>query len=98
MVEFSANPARFYLYKNFKYRVKWDSQFVAGVSKISSLKRNTEVMEHREGGDPSTSRKSPGRIQFEPITLERGLTQDRAFEEWASKVWTRAPRSPLRFR
>jgi phage tail-like protein len=67
--------------------VKWDGKYVAGISKVSALKRTTEVIEHREGGDPSTSRKSPGRTKYEPITLERGVTQDTEFEEWANKVW-----------
>ena len=87
MAEFTVNPTRFDPYKNFKFRVKWDGRFVAGVSKASSLKRTTEVIEHREGGDPSTSRKSPGRTKFEPITLERGVTYDHDFEDWANKVW-----------
>ena len=88
MAEFTVNPTRFDPYKNFKFRVKWDGRYVAGVSKVSALKRATEVIEHREGGDPSTSRKSPGRTQFEPITLERGVTHDPDFEQWANKVWT----------
>ena len=58
-----------------------------GVSKISALKRSTEVIEHREGGDPSSSRKSPGRTKYDAITLERGVTHDVAFEQWANKVW-----------
>ncbi len=87
MAEFTVNPNRFDPYKNFKFRLKWDGRYVAGVSRVSGLKRVTEVIEHREGGDPSTSRKSPGRTTFEPITLERGLTYDHAFEEWANKVW-----------
>src|SRR5215468_2333967 len=86
MAQFTVNPQRFDPYKNFKFRVKWDGKYVAGVSKISALKRKTEVVEHREGGDPSTSRKSPGRTQFEPITLERGVTHDIEFEQWANKV------------
>jgi phage tail-like protein len=81
------NPQRLDPYKNFKFRVKWDGRYVAGVSKVSALKRTTEVVEHREGGDPSTSRKSPGRTQYEPITLERGVTEDAEFEQWANKVW-----------
>ena len=81
MAEFTVNPTRFDPYKNFKFRVKWDGQYVAGVSKVSALKRTTEVIEHREGGDPSTSRKSPGRTQYEAITLERGVTHDPAFEQ-----------------
>jgi phage tail-like protein len=87
MAEFPVNPTRFDPYKNLKFRLKWDGRYVAGVSQVSGLRRVTEVIEHREGGDPSTSRKSPGRTQFEPITLERGLTQDRDFEDWANKVW-----------
>ena len=87
MPEFPVNPTRFDPYKNFKFRVKWDNKYVAGVSRVSGLERTTEVVEHREGGDPSTSRKSPGLTQFAPITLERGLTQDSAFEDWANLVW-----------
>jgi phage tail-like protein len=87
MAEFTVNPTRFDPYKNFKFRVKWDGHYVAGVSKVTGLKRTTEVVKHREGGDPSTSRKSPGRNEFEPITLERGVTHDAVFEQWANKVW-----------
>ena len=87
MAQFSVNPQRFDPYKNFKFRVKWDGKVVAGVSKISALRRTTEVVEHREGGDPSTSHKSPGRTKFEPITLERGVTHDTEFEQWANRVW-----------
>ncbi|HEX4385904.1 MAG TPA: phage tail protein [Myxococcales bacterium] len=74
-------------YKNFKFRVKWDGRYVAGVSKIGGLKRTTEVVKHRDGGDPSTSRKSPGRTEYDAITLERGVTHDLDFERWANKVW-----------
>src|SRR5690242_4320543 len=87
MAQFSVNVERFDPYKNFKFRVKWDGRYVAGISKVSALKRTTEVVEFREGGDPSTSRKSPGRNKFEAITLERGVTHDLAFEAWANKVW-----------
>ena len=87
MAQFSVNPQRFDPYKNFKFRIKWDGRYVAGISKCSALKRSTEVVEHREGGDPSTSRKSPGRSKFEAITLERGVTHDTEFEKWANKVW-----------
>ncbi len=87
MAQFSVNTHRFDPYKNFKFRVKWDGKYVAGVSKVSALKRTTETVEHREGGDPSTSRKSPGRTKYEAITLERGVTHDTEFEKWANKVW-----------
>ncbi len=89
MAQFSVNvqPQRFDPYKNFKFRVKWDGKYVAGVSKVGALKRTTEIVEHREGGDPSTGHKSPGRTKYEAITLERGVTHDPEFEQWASKVW-----------
>ncbi len=87
MAQFSVNAQRFDPYKNFKFRIKWDGRYVAGISKVGALKRNTEVVEHREGGDPSTSRKSPGRTKYEAITLERGVTHDLEFEAWANKVW-----------
>jgi phage tail-like protein len=87
MPQFSVNPERFDPYKNFKFRVKWDGRYVAGVSKVSALKRTTEVVKHRDGGDPSSSRKSPGRTEYEAVTLERGVTHDVEFEAWANKVW-----------
>jgi phage tail-like protein len=87
MAQFTVNQQRFDPYKNFKFRVKWDGRYVAGVSKVGSLKRTTEVVKHRDGGDPSSSRKSPGRTEYEAITLERGVTHDKEFEQWANKVW-----------
>ncbi|MEN6488600.1 MAG: phage tail protein [Smithella sp.] len=87
MAKFTVNPQRFDPYKNFKFRVKWDGRYVAGISKVGALKKTTEVVEHREGGDPSSSRKSPGRTKYEAITLERGVTHDKDFEQWANKVW-----------
>lgn len=87
MVQFTVNAQRLDPYKNFKFRVKWDGRYVAGVSKVGTLKRTTEVIEHREGGDPSTVLKSPGQSKYEAITLERGVTHDLEFERWANKVW-----------
>ena len=89
MAQFTVNQQRFDPYKNFKFKIYWEGQTqpVAGVSKVSALKRSTEVVEHREGGDPSSGRKSPGRTKYEPITLERGVTHDKEFELWARKVW-----------
>ncbi len=87
MAQFTVNATRFDPYKNFKFRLKWDGRYVAGISKVSPLKRTTEIVEHREGGDPSTPRKSPGRTMFEGITLERGVTHDVEFEQWANKIW-----------
>jgi phage tail-like protein len=89
MAQFSVNPERFDPYKNFKFRVRFgdNPEYVAGISKVSALKRTTEVVSHREGGDPSSDRKSPGRTQYDAITLERGVTHDTEFEKWANKVW-----------
>src|SRR5499433_1539663 len=87
MAEITVNAQRFDPYVNFKFRVKWDGRYVAGVSKVGLLKRSTEVVKHREGGDPSSSRKSPGRTEYDAITLERGVTHDTEFEKWANKVW-----------
>lgn len=87
MAQFVVNPRRFDPYKDFRFKIKIDGVYVAGISKVSALSRSTEVVEHREGGDPSTSRKSPGRTSYEAVTLERGVTHDLEFERWANKVW-----------
>jgi phage tail-like protein len=87
MAQFTVNAQRFDPYKNFKFRVKWDGRYVAGVSKVGALRRTTEVVPHREGGDPSSDRKTPGRTNYEAVTLERGVTHDTEFEKWANKVW-----------
>jgi phage tail-like protein len=82
MAQFSVNAQRLDPYKNFKFRLKWDGRYVAGLSKMSALKRSTEVV-----GGPSTARKSPGRTKFDSITIERGVTHDSEFEAWANKAW-----------
>jgi phage tail-like protein len=87
MAEFTVNAQRFDPYKNFKFRLKWDNIYVAGISKCSGLSRTTQVVKHRDGADASTPHLSPGQSEFKPITLERGVTHDLAFEAWAAKVW-----------
>ncbi len=87
MAQFVVNATRLDPYKNFKFRVKWDGVYVAGVSKVSALTRQSQVVSHREGGDPHSMRKSPGQSDYGAITLERGVTWDLAFEQWANKVW-----------
>jgi phage tail-like protein len=82
-----APASRFDPYKNFKFRVQWDGRVVAGVSHIGALRRNTDVLEHREGGEPSSSRKVPGLTKYAPIVLKRGVTFDHAFEQWANEVY-----------
>lgn len=81
---FPGNTERFDPYKSFKFIVKFGGKPVAAVSKMSALKRTTEPVVHRVGGDPSTSRVSPSSWKFEPITLERGVTHDPDFEAWAN--------------
>lgn len=87
MPQFSTNATRLDPYKNFKFVVKWDGKIIAGVSKVSNLTRTTQVVSHREGGDPSTVHKSPGQTEYQAITLERGVTHDLEFHKWANKVW-----------
>ena len=86
MARFTVNSHRFDPYRNFKFKIKWDNQYVAGLNKSSALRKTTEMTEWREGGDPSTSRKLPGKTSYEAITLEAGITHDTAFEEWAHLV------------
>ncbi|TDV48778.1 phage tail protein [Actinophytocola oryzae] len=86
MAEYTVNAHRRDPYKNFKFRVRWDGRYVAGISKVGALSRTTEVVSHRDGGDPSSSRKSPGRTEYNAITLERGVTHDLAFEQWANQA------------
>jgi phage tail-like protein len=87
MAQFSVNAQRFDPYKNFKFLVLWDGRVVAGVSKISPMKRTTEVIKHRDGATSNSVRKSPGRTEFDAITLERGVTHDPEFDRWANKVF-----------
>jgi len=87
MAQFSVNATRFDPYKSYKFRVKWDGRYVAGISKVSALKRTTDVVKYREGGDPSSERKSPGQTKYEAIILERGVTHDKDFEQWSNKIW-----------
>lgn len=87
MAQFSVNPHRFDPYKNYKFQVKWEGKYVAGVSEVSGLRRITEVVTYRAGRDPGMMRKSPGRTNYEPIILKRGVTHDTGFENWANQVF-----------
>ncbi len=86
MAQLTVNAQRLDPYKNFPFLIKWDGKYVAGISKLGPLKRTADVVKHRDGGDPSSGRKSPGRTKYEAITLERGVTYDREFEQWANKI------------
>lgn len=66
MAQFSINAQRFDPYKNFKFRVKWDGRYVAGISKVGGLKRTTEVVEHREGAIPARGANLPAELSLRP--------------------------------
>jgi len=86
-MDFPANAHRINPYANFKFRLKYQEEYVAGISKCSALSRSTEVIEHRRGGDPSTVLKSPGQTSYEAVTFEQGVTHNLWFHTWANKVW-----------
>ena len=99
MAEFTVNATRFDPYKSFMFRLKWDGSYVAGLSKMSALKRSTDPVVHREGGDPSHERKSPGKTKYDAVTLERGVTHDPSFEQWANLIHSlKSPISLKNFR
>jgi len=82
---FTVNITRFDPYKSYRFLVYFDTSTtpVAGVSKVSSLKRSSDAIEYKEGGN-AIIRKGLGRTKYEPITMERGGTFDLDFENWAN--------------
>ena len=86
MAKFTVNPLRFDPYRNFKFKIKIDNVYVAGLSKCSALKKTREMVEWREGGDPSTTHKLPGKTKYDAVTLTAGVTHDTTFETWANLV------------
>jgi phage tail-like protein len=86
MAKFSVNASRFDPYRNFKFRIKWDGQYVAGMNKCSVLKKPTEVVSWFEAGDQGGAHKMPGKTSYDAITLQAGVTHDTAFEDWANLV------------
>ncbi|MDI2131696.1 phage tail protein [Yinghuangia seranimata] len=99
MAQFTVNATRFDPYKSFMFRVKWDGQYVAGLSKMGALKRSTAAVTHRDGADPSHDRKSPGVTKYDAVMLERGLTHDPEFEKWANLAHSlERPQSLANFR
>lgn len=87
MPQFAVNTHRSDPYKAFKFRVKWEGEYVAGISKVSALKTSTEPIKFREGNDPKVQRLMPGQQSYEAITLEGGVTHSTAFEDWARLVY-----------
>lgn len=86
MPQFAVNTHREDPYRNFKFKIKWDNEHVAGLSKCGALKKTVDVVDWRQGGDPSHGHKLPGMTKYEPVTLEAGVTHDLAFENWANSV------------
>ena len=86
MPNLSVNTSRHDPYRNFRFRIKIDNVYVAGLSKCTSLKRTTEMVEWREGGDPNSTRKLTGKTKYDPITLTAGVSRDTTFEDWANLV------------
>ena len=84
MAQFPSDAQGLDPYKNFKLRV-WDGHSVHFGGKLTGLVP-PEVAKYREGGGLSVQ-KSPGRTKYDPVTIERGVTHDPAFEQWANKVW-----------
>lgn len=84
--QFVVNAERFDPYRTFKFQVLIDGKPVAGLRKMTALKRKTEAVKWRSAGDPSTERVMPGGTTYEPVTLEQGLTHDPVFEQWAQLV------------
>ena len=86
MARMNASTNRFDPFRTFRFKVKWDNQYVAGLTKMGALKRSTEMVEFREAGENITSRKLPGKTKYEAVTLEAGITYDTAFSDWANLV------------
>lgn len=86
MAKFTVNPQRYDPYRNFKFKIKVDNVYVAGLSKCGALKKTTEMVEWREGGDPSSTHKLPGKTKYDAVTLTSGVTHDLTFESWANLV------------
>ena len=82
---FTVNIGRYDPYKTYRFLVYFSPSTtpVAAVSKVSSLKRSSDVIDYKEGGD-AIILKGLGRMKYEPITMERGVTFDTDFEDWAN--------------
>ena len=85
---FKSNPNRRDPYKNYRFKVYFgeDRRLVAGVTKVSGLKRKTEAITYRQGGSDVTT-KVPGKTEFDPVTIELGVTEDEQFQKWADQTW-----------
>ena len=88
MAEFAVNTQRYDPYRGFLFQVTLEGAVVAGVSKVGALSRSTEVVSHRPGNAVAHQYHSPGLTSHEPIVLERGVTFDMTFHDWANRVYS----------
>jgi phage tail-like protein len=88
---FPTNASRYDPYKNFKFRVQWDGTDIPGIRHVSGLSRVVQAAEYREGAEPNVVHRTPGVVAFDPITLERSVSHDTAFEDWAKLVKPATP-------
>ena len=83
---FTATALTYDPYRKFKFLVKWEGQYVMAVHKVSSITKSIDAIDWRTGGDSNFGAKVPGLTKWEPITLERGLSADAAFQKWMIEV------------
>ncbi len=86
MAKMNASTNRFDPYRNFRFQVKLDGQYVAGLTKMGALKRTTEMVEFREAGVNITSRKLPGKSTYQAVT-RIGPTWSTISPATASPTW-----------
>ena len=72
---------------SYNFLVKWDGRYVAAVTSVSGLTRRTAVVSSHAGGQPQGALGIPGQTDYEPVRLERGITTDTAFQDWANLTW-----------
>jgi phage tail-like protein len=82
---FPANLSRYNPYATYRFLVYFgpSPEPVAAVSKVSAIKRMADVIEYKEGGN-AIILKGLGRMKYDPITLERGVSQNKDFITWAN--------------
>ena len=85
---FTASVLKYDPYRKFKFLVKWDGAYVAGVHKVTALTKSVDAVDWRTGGDHNNTAKVPGLTKYEPITMERGLCADTRFIDWMKLVNT----------
>jgi len=93
---FAVNISRNDPYKTYRFLVYFGTDVtpVAGMSKVGAIKRESDVIEYKEGGN-AIILKGLGRTKYDPITLERGVTHDTDFMDWADAAQQLDQGSPV---